>query len=63
MLGLYAGMSPVYDATKHAVVALTESLYHSMQVAGLGVGVSCLCPGWVKTGIIDIGPELAGAPG
>jgi len=53
MLGLYAGMSPVYDATKHAVVALTESLYHSMQAAGVGVGVSCLCPGWVKTGIID----------
>ena len=53
MLGLYAGMSPVYDATKHGVVALSESLYHSMQAAGLGVGVSCLCPGWVKTGIID----------
>lgn len=53
MLGLYAGMSPVYDATKHGVVALTESLYHSMQAAELGVGVSCLCPGWVKTGIIE----------
>ena len=53
MLGLYAGMSPVYDATKHGVVALSESLYHSMQAAGLGVGVSCLCPGWVKTGIVD----------
>lgn len=53
MAGLYAGLSPVYDATKHAVVALTESLYHAMQVAQLGVGVSCLCPGWVKTGIIE----------
>lgn len=53
MLGLFAGMSPVYDATKHGVVALTESLYHSMQAAGLGVGVSCLCPGWVRTGIIE----------
>lgn len=53
MLGLYAGMSPVYDATKHGVVALTESLYHAMQAAGTGVGVSCLCPGWVRTGIIE----------
>jgi NAD(P)-dependent dehydrogenase (short-subunit alcohol dehydrogenase family) len=53
MAGLYAGLSPVYDATKHGVVALTESLYHAMQGAQLGVGVSCLCPGWVKTGIID----------
>ncbi len=53
MAGLYAGLSPAYDATKHGVVALTESLYHTMEGAQLGVGVSCLCPGWVKTGILD----------
>jgi NAD(P)-dependent dehydrogenase (short-subunit alcohol dehydrogenase family) len=53
MAGLYAGLSPVYDATKHGVVALTESLHHAMQMADVGVGVSCLCPGWVKTGIIE----------
>jgi len=53
MAGLYAGLSPVYDATKHAVVALTESLYNTMQAAQLGVGVSCLCPGWVKTDLMD----------
>ncbi|MFW2335322.1 SDR family NAD(P)-dependent oxidoreductase [Ilumatobacter sp.] len=53
MAGLYAGLSPVYDATKHGVVALTESLHHAMQMAGAGVGVSCLCPGWVKTGILE----------
>ncbi len=53
MAGLYAGLSPVYDATKHGVVALSESLYHAMQLAPVDVGVSCLCPGWVKTGIID----------
>jgi NAD(P)-dependent dehydrogenase (short-subunit alcohol dehydrogenase family) len=51
--GLYPGFAPPYDASKHAVVAITESLYHSMQIAELPVGVSCLCPGWVKTGIID----------
>ncbi len=53
MAGLYAGLSPVYDATKHAVVALTEGLYHAMQTAQVGVGVSCLCPGWVRTSIIE----------
>ena len=53
MAGLYAGLSPAYDATKHGVVALTESLYHTMEAAQLGVGVSCLCPGWVRTGILE----------
>jgi NAD(P)-dependent dehydrogenase (short-subunit alcohol dehydrogenase family) len=53
MAGLYPGFAPAYDASKHAVVAVTESLYHSMQLAQLPIGVSCLCPGWVKTGIID----------
>ena len=51
--GLYPGFTPPYDASKHAVVAITESLFHSMQAAEMPVGVSCLCPGWVKTGIMD----------
>jgi NAD(P)-dependent dehydrogenase (short-subunit alcohol dehydrogenase family) len=51
--GLYPGFSPAYDASKHAVVAITEGLYNMLDVAGLPVGVSCLCPGWVRTGIVD----------
>ena len=51
--GLYPGFAASYDASKHAVVAVSEGLYHSMQSAGLPVGVSCLCPGWVRTGILD----------
>jgi NAD(P)-dependent dehydrogenase (short-subunit alcohol dehydrogenase family) len=51
--GLYPGFAPPYDASKHAVVAITESLYHTVRTAGLPVGVSCLCPGWVRTGIIE----------
>jgi NAD(P)-dependent dehydrogenase (short-subunit alcohol dehydrogenase family) len=51
--GLFPGFSPAYDASKHAVVAMTEGLFHNLRDAGLPVGVSCLCPGWVKTGIID----------
>jgi NAD(P)-dependent dehydrogenase (short-subunit alcohol dehydrogenase family) len=51
--GLYPGFSPAYDASKHAVVALTEGLHNAMTTAGLPVGVSCLCPGWVRTHILD----------
>jgi len=51
--GLYPGFGPSYDASKHAVVALTEDLYVSMTTAGLPVGVSVLCPGWVRTKIMD----------
>jgi NAD(P)-dependent dehydrogenase (short-subunit alcohol dehydrogenase family) len=53
MAGLYPGLAAPYDASKHAVVALTENLYNSMRTVQLPIGVSCLCPGWVKTGILD----------
>jgi NAD(P)-dependent dehydrogenase (short-subunit alcohol dehydrogenase family) len=39
----------MYCATKHAVVGLSESLYHELMPQG--IGVSCLCPNLVKTGI------------
>ena len=32
MAGLYPGFAPAYDSSKHAVVAMTESLYHNMQI-------------------------------
>lgn len=38
-----------YVTTKHAVVALSESL--ALDLAGTGVGVSALCPMWVRTRI------------
>jgi NAD(P)-dependent dehydrogenase (short-subunit alcohol dehydrogenase family) len=46
------GMSPYY-ATKHAVVALSESLQLDLQLTGASVGVSVLCPEWVRTNIGD----------
>ena len=49
--GLVPGIGPSYDATKHAVVAISEDLYQAMNVAMLPVGVSVLCPGWVRTSI------------
>jgi NAD(P)-dependent dehydrogenase (short-subunit alcohol dehydrogenase family) len=50
--GVFPGMTaPPYDASKHAVVAITEDLFTSLREAGVPIGVSCLCPGWVRTGI------------
>ena len=53
----------VYNASKHAVVALTETLYHDLKLAQAGkdgtdsvddeVGCSLLCPAFVPTGIAD----------
>ena len=42
-----------YAAAKHAVVALSESLYHELAMIGAPVGVSVLCPGMVRTRIVD----------
>ncbi|CCG41245.1 SDR family NAD(P)-dependent oxidoreductase [Magnetospirillum molischianum] len=46
------GMS-VYCVSKHAVVTLSECLYHDLRLAGTSIGVSVLCPGFVKTGIAE----------
>lgn len=43
----------VYCASKHAVVSLSESLYHELTLTGSKVSVSVLCPAWVKTQISD----------
>jgi len=51
--GLIPGTGPIYDATKHAVVAISENLYRAMNVAMLPIGVSVLCPGWVHTSILQ----------
>jgi NAD(P)-dependent dehydrogenase (short-subunit alcohol dehydrogenase family) len=53
MAGLIPGLSPAYDAGKHAVVAITEDLYWTLQALGLPIGVSVLCPGWVRTQIFE----------
>jgi NAD(P)-dependent dehydrogenase (short-subunit alcohol dehydrogenase family) len=51
--GLMPQGGPAYAASKHAVVAISEELYKAMKAAGLRVGVSVLCPGIVRTGIVD----------
>ena len=43
----------VYNVSKHAVVSLTESLYHDLRMAGSTLGVSLLSPAFVPTGITE----------
>jgi NAD(P)-dependent dehydrogenase (short-subunit alcohol dehydrogenase family) len=51
MLG---GFSAPYSVTKHAVVALSESLYLILRQRNAPVNVSVLCPGMVHTNIGDV---------
>ncbi|HEX7969416.1 MAG TPA: SDR family NAD(P)-dependent oxidoreductase [Stellaceae bacterium] len=56
------GMGP-YNACKHAVVTLSETL--AAELAGSNIGVSVLCPGWVNTRINQSGrnrPARFGPP-
>jgi len=65
MAGLAPGVGAPYDASKHAVVALTEDLYLDLQAQLAPVGASVLCPGWVRTNIVDADrnwPAEHGAP-
>jgi NAD(P)-dependent dehydrogenase (short-subunit alcohol dehydrogenase family) len=43
----------VYGVTKHGVVTLSETLHHELAERGGKVKVSVLCPGLVKTRIVD----------
>ena len=43
----------VYNASKHAVVALTETLFHDLKNVSEQVGCSLLCPAFVPTGIAN----------
>lgn len=45
--------SSVYCVSKHGVVTLSECLHHELQMEKAPIGVSVLCPAFVKTGIAD----------
>jgi NAD(P)-dependent dehydrogenase (short-subunit alcohol dehydrogenase family) len=45
--------SGAYNVTKHAVVALSESLHHDLRERTSAVGVSVLCPAYVPTRITE----------
>ena len=48
--GPYMG---IYQVTKHGVVTLSETLYHELNLIESKIKVSVLCPGYVKTRIMD----------
>jgi len=41
----------VYNVSKHAVVSLSETLYHDLRLIDAPIGASVLCPYFVPTGI------------
>jgi NAD(P)-dependent dehydrogenase (short-subunit alcohol dehydrogenase family) len=52
--GLLPGpFSSAYGATKSAVVSLSEALALDLEAVGADIGVSVLCPGFVRTDIVD----------
>lgn len=51
-----------YTATKHAVVSLSECLAKELELAKVNVGVSVLCPGFVKTRIAESHRNRPGEP-
>jgi NAD(P)-dependent dehydrogenase (short-subunit alcohol dehydrogenase family) len=63
--GLIAGSGTAYNVTKYGVVALSEGL--RVTLAPRGIGVSVLCPGFIRTKIMNsrrnVPQRLAGAIG
>jgi len=49
--GLISGSGTPYNVTKYGVVALSEGLRNDL--APRGIGVSVLCPGFIRTHIVD----------
>ncbi len=56
------GMSP-YNVSKHAVVTLSESMAVELSMTHPEVGISVLCPGWVRTRIHEADRNRPSDPG
>lgn len=50
--GLLTGANP-YHVSKHGVACLTEGLYRDLRSMGARVSASVLCPGLIRTAILD----------
>lgn len=56
ILGLVGGSRQgIYKVSKHGVVVLSETLADELAQKGANIQVHVLCPGWVRTGILDSG--------
>lgn len=51
MAGMIAAPNAQYQVTKHGVVALSESVRG--ELGQVGIGVSVLCPGFIRTNILE----------
>lgn len=49
VFGVFAGALGPYGISKHAIVALSETLYFQLRSEAPNVGLSVLCPGAVRT--------------
>jgi NAD(P)-dependent dehydrogenase (short-subunit alcohol dehydrogenase family) len=54
--GLISGQSNAYNVSKYGVVALSEGL--RLELAPRGIGVSVLCPGFIRTQIMNSSRNL-----
>ncbi|MET0459007.1 MAG: SDR family NAD(P)-dependent oxidoreductase, partial [Ilumatobacteraceae bacterium] len=52
MAGLLTAANP-YNVSKHGVVCLTEGIYRDLRELGAKVSASVLCPGLIRTRILD----------
>ncbi|RJF78411.1 SDR family NAD(P)-dependent oxidoreductase [Azospirillum cavernae] len=52
-----------YNASKFAVVTVSEGLHHDLALRQAPIGVSVLCPSWVKTRIAESGRHRLGEEG
>ena len=64
MVGLVGqSQSGAYSASKGGIVALTKNM--ALDLAAYGIRVNCICPGWVRTPLVDdwfaLQPDEAGA--
>ena len=57
LAGLLSGILVPYSVTKHAVVALSEYLFRTLK--DTNVGVSVLCPGYVRTELMENTEKLS----
>ena len=62
ILGLVGGGGEgIYKVSKHGVVVLSEALADELVQKGANIQVHVLCPGWVRTGILDSDRNRPGA--
>lgn len=54
ILGLVGGAGTgIYKVSKHGVVVLSETLADELKQSGAQIQVHVLCPGWVRTRLLD----------